>query len=109
MKQITTNNRTLLFVEVPEDIIVRTVSISTGAYLRYRTEKCTSTWSHIKIPQASYHFHGLTDTITEQQASELVGSPITDFAYEYKSSIEQLQELLQHHSITGRHAIIEVL
>lgn len=123
MKQITINGRTLLFVEVPEDIILRTISISGDCYLLFRTEKCSSTWSHIKIPQASYQFLGLTDTITDEQATLIF--PKTKETEEYYESyyipVETgdlpvfptakiaFNNFLEDQSITGRQTIIEVL
>lgn len=129
MKTITTNNRTLLFVEVPET--AHHFSIEQG-YL---------TWLNVsdsedvlaQLPSGNYRFISTTDTITEQQAAELVecmsrptgGDDYMIYYKRYTGSQEDADfpwfsemnngasksfaTLLQHHSITGRHAIIEVI
>lgn len=86
MKTITTNNRTLLFVEVPEDAD-RFVLI----HCRTRLAWFYPTYKRIDLPDTDYDrkFIATTDNIPADLG-------ITD-------------TLLAEHGITGRHAIIEVL
>lgn len=84
MKQVTTNNRTLLFVEVPEDAIE--ITLTELGRLDYMTN---GGMDYTMLPSGNYRFIATTDTIPADLG-------ITD-------------TLLAEHSITGRHAIIEVL
>lgn len=103
MKTITTNNRTLLFVEVPKD----------ATDMECRTAVLAQCFDR------DYNFIATTDTITEQQAAMFVDNMDRDWLYRdyttpyihhvYTTALYSFKSLLQHHSITGRHAIIEVL
>lgn len=87
MKQVTTNNRTMIFVEVPEDAY--------GFYIHYASEHLefyrSKGFIQISKIKVGYDrkFIATTDTIPSDLG-------ITD-------------TLLAEHGITGRHAIIEVL
>ena len=89
MKTITTNNRTLLFVEVPEDAqFLRVLHDGYGhATLFYHISEAGGFTKF--LPDGEYEFIATTDTIPSDLG-------ITD-------------TLLAEHGITGRHAIIEVL
>lgn len=103
MKTITTNNRTLLFVEVPEDA---TDTECRTAVLAQHFDR-------------DYNYIATTDTITEKQAAMFVGMhdpkygvyyvSYTDINRMYSRAKTSFKTLLKHHSITGRHAIIEVI
>jgi len=110
MKTITTNNRTLLFVEVP-------VKASRSQVIAEISEHLING----KI------FIATTDTVTEEQATEIVEKVKSTLGIEkcfkfygfesvtgkvrpaLDTALNSFQTFLQHHSITGRHAIIEVL
>lgn len=103
MKTITTNNRTLLFVEVPQD----------ATDMECRTAVLAQCFDK------DYNFIATTDTITEEQAAMFVEKhdpkygiyyvSYKDINRMYSRSKTSFKSLLQHHSITGLHAIIEVL
>lgn len=118
MKTITTNNRTLLFVEVPSpsDGGGFRIESNTFRYEQYGW-KGWSTKS-IELPSGNCNFIAATDTITEQQAEMFVEKKHDNPLYFRNYYVENgacmyatvsFATLLQHHSITGRHAIIEVL
>ena len=113
MKTITTNNRTLLFVEVPET--AHHFSIEQG-YL---------TWLNVsdsedvlaQLPSGNYRFIATTDMITEEQADKIIERSkfnkqlYRNYQFEGVESfaIDGFTSLLRKHSIAGRHAIIEVI
>ena len=128
MKTITTNNRTLLFVEVPEDAIE--ITLTELGRLDYMAN---GGMDYTMLPSGNYRFIATTDTITEEQAAMFVGKGRVGYAHYgervkhynsplisammanggsveiyYTTALESFESLLQHHSITGRHAIIEV-
>ena len=103
MKTITTNNRTLLFVEVPKDAD--------------RSQIIAEISEHLI---AGGIFIADTKTITEEQAGKIVErfSHATWRNYEclpqyleniMRCALDSFSSFLRKHSITGRHAIIEVL
>jgi len=129
MKTITTNNRTLLFVEVPEDAIE--ITLTELGRLDYMAN---GGMDYTMLPSGNYRFIATTDTITEEQAAMFVGKGRVGYAHYgervkhynsplisammanggsveiyYTTALESFESLLQHHSITGRHAIIEVV
>ena len=86
------------------------------------------------LGKSKYRFIATTDTITEEQAAMFVGKGRVGYAHYgervkhynsplisammanggsveiyYTTALESFESLLQHHSITGRHAIIEVI
>lgn len=101
MKQITTNNRTLLFVEVPEDWTRE------DYILHWKSE-------HYAKPNHNYRFIATTDTITEEQADKIVDKSAYNrmlyLNYQFggvnEYALDSFKSLLKHHSITGRHAIL---
>jgi len=113
MKTITINNRTLLFVEVPETAH------------HFSIEQVYLTWLNVsdsedvlaQLPSGNYRFIATTDTINEEQADKIVDksaySRMLYLNYQFggvnEYALDSFKSLLKHHSITGRHAIIEVL
>ena len=94
MKTITTNNRTLLFVEVPEDaggfkITINTMGVKYSLRYSVRLSDFGRKTTYLPISDTICKFIATTDTIPADLG-------ITD-------------TLLAEHGITGRHAIIEVL
>jgi len=141
MKTIKINNRTLLFVEVPDEAIAELMHVdNTGLFTCLDCMVIFSgnppepdheewrTLLEVQLPTGNYRLITTTDTITEKQAAMFVDnwdgshkdttftiSPLIEMvqnlSIELGESITLLKfkSLLQHHSITGRHAIIEVL
>lgn len=114
MKTITTNNRTLLFVEVPEDADNFTIEDDKLYYSDKIFKDAGGGWEI--LPEGNYRLIATTDTITEEQAANIVkrkdnGMYIDYLHYgePYHNATISFKSLLQHHSITGRHAIIEQL
>lgn len=117
MKTITTNNRTLLFVEVPSpsDGGGFRIESNTFRYEQYGW-KGWSTKS-IELPCGTYRLIATTDTITEEQAVGIVERSKFNnqlyHNYQFKGveplAIDSFTSFLRKHSITGRNAIIEVL
>ena len=131
MKTITTNNRTLLFVEVPEDADGFIVGFTA---MCWDLGKPTVGIAYFPVSHNTYRLIATTDTITEEQAAMFVGKGRVGYAHYgervkhynsplisammanggsveiyYTTALESFESLLQHHSITGRHAIIEVV
>ena len=106
MKTITTNNRTLLFVEVPSPSEGGGFRIETNTF-RYEQYgwKGWSTKS-IELPSGNYRFIATTDTINLADKIGVLGGGAFHSNSEWDS---YFQAFLKIHSITGRHAIIEIL
>lgn len=109
MKQITTNGKTLIFVPMPED--ANEITLTELGRLDYMTN---GGMDYTMLPSGNYRFIATTDTITEEQAMEFVkrkdnGMYIDYLHYgePYHNAVTSFKSLLQQHSITGRHAIIE--
>lgn len=119
MKTITTNNRTLLFVEVPED--ARNFGFRSGhfSYQLPDMEYEAKLVPEVRLKnKGRLTFIATTDTITEKQAAMFVEKKHDNPFYFKNYYVENgacmyvsvsFATLLQHHSITGRHAIIEIL
>lgn len=122
MKTITTNNRTLLFVEVPEGADISDMQMIADDEFAYSIPNPDPDYNdyitkYVHLHSGMYRYIATTDTITEQQADMLVknngmgcydnhkGKP--DEIYTCTTALESFATFLQHHSITGRHAIIE--
>jgi len=119
MHKITTGNGDFLFVGVPEDVKPETINTRTTGYLHYRTESCSSTWSHVTLPPGSYPLIADTATITEEQAGMIVeletgimcawytdydNGPVGFFGY----ALESFASLLRSNQLTGRYAILKI-
>lgn len=126
MKTITTNNRRLIFVEVPDGAIAELMHVdNTGLFTCLdcmvifsgnppepdHGEWCTLL--EVQLPTGNYRLIATTDTITEQQAAMFVKEdeddgyvPFVESERTYSHALSAFEALLQHHSITGRHAII---
>jgi hypothetical protein len=103
-------------VEVPED--AKMFAMTPNGNIRFVASE-SHKFKSVKIDNVRAKFIATTDTITEQQASMFVDNMDRDWLYRdyttpyihhvYTTALYSFKSLLQHHSITGRHAIIEVL
>lgn len=118
MKTIKINNRTLLFVEVPED--ARNFGFRSGhfSYQLPDMEYEAKLVPEVRLKnKGRLTFIATTDTITEEQADKIIERSkfnkqlYRNYQFEGVESfaIDGFTSLLRTHSITGRHAIIEVL
>ena len=106
MKTITTNNRTLLFVEVPEDAqFLRVLHDGYGhATLFYHISEAGGFTKF--LPDGEYEFIATTDKIDLVDKIDILGGGVFHSNSDWD---RYFQTFLDTHSITGRHAIIEVL
>jgi hypothetical protein len=136
MKTITSNNRQWLFIEMPDtnSFGFHTQKVGETTFLCWQRKvgEKESFFGNCSIPLPSGHciFHSTTTDITEEQAAEIVDEERLDIPVKsesfrnyvdgihrcdigitlgYSFAIDSFASLLQHHSITGRHAIIEII
>lgn len=101
MKTITTNNRTLLFVEVPED--ATDITLNELGRLDYLTQ---GGMDYAMLPSGNYRFIATTDKVALVDKINILGGGVFHPNLDWDSYFECF---LEKHGITGRHAIIEVL
>jgi predicted nucleic acid binding AN1-type Zn finger protein len=126
MKQITTNGKDWLFVEIPEDAV--NLSITANHELEYKLESPSMFISnHISLLMgAMWQLHATTDNITEEQSS-MITEPIFDYCSEDEGfgcvgcdgkgkgdchatmKHQSFATFLTHHNLTGRYAILRKL
>lgn len=115
MTTITLNNREYVFVRVPDDAY--------GFYKHYASEylEFYRGKGFIQIDKIKIGYDGIfianTTDMTEEQAWGMVDDMDSEGLYRdytaphihhaYTTALYSFKSLLQHHSITGRHAIIE--
>lgn len=113
MKTINTNGKELLFVPVPED--ANEITLTELGRLDYMTN---GGMDYTMLPSGNYRFISATDTITGYQAHEIVEkSSLSEALYKdyeekkigYAVNIYSFDSMLRKHSITGRHAILQLI
>jgi len=130
MTTLTLNNRTFLFVPVPDEAEHLNIQYTLdGTILQALHEG--KEWRRYLPQSIEYILIATTTDITEEQAGEIVDTAhrsdneywesdlmngdwvsgyanyIDDLRNHFICALDSFASLLQHHSITGRHAIIE--
>jgi hypothetical protein len=114
MKQITTNGKDWLFVEIPEGT---TVELSTdGKVLAYQIIPMTAfndpTW-HIDLPDGSWELHATTDNMNGsdrhmmmETVDKLFYKDYVDPNKRHVTNAAAFGTFLEHHNLTNRYAIL---
>jgi hypothetical protein len=111
MKQLKINNRDYVFVPVPDGA----TDISVGFSVMRWGIAGKADFLQLPFTEQIYVLIADTKTITEEQAVEIVEKSIYNsrlyLNYQFggvnEYALDSFKSLLKHHSITGRHAIIE--
>jgi len=120
MTPFSTVNGDFIAVEVPEgahhfetDIISQVSNLN---YFFNEYERDDSGIDYIKLPKADYTFICTSDTITEQQAAEIVEATLAGRKWKdyngnvlHKTALDSFRSLLASLSITQRVAIFKIL
>jgi len=116
MTTITSNGQDWLFVEVPEGAGTLTTEryfadtgVDTLQYFKDGKVK------HKQIPHGNYTIHAISDTITEEQAAEVVEMYNADYFKYYGDDFfvkcpfatESFSSLLYSHNLTARYAVLK--
>lgn len=125
MKQITTNGKDWLFVEIPEDAKMIVVFKSDFSYSCDHTDKSFNA-VHQELPCGKWQLHATTDNITEEQVA-MITEPIFDYCSEDEGfgcvgcdgkgkgdchatmKRQSFATFKLHHNLTGRYAILRKL
>lgn len=103
MKTITTSKGKFLFVEVMPDSEHFSI-IHNGTRLAH----FQPTYRRIDLPKGNYEIICTTQTITEEQAKEIVGETV-EFGF-YASSVIWLDSLMKAHDLTApKYAILKII
>jgi hypothetical protein len=116
MKQITSNGKDWLFVEIPEDAV--NLSITSNHEIEYKLESTSMFISnHISLPiGAMWRILNDTENISYHQILELIEKVASDGDIQnYLDTINKgntitvwkaFKSFLTHHNLTGRYAIL---
>lgn len=117
MIEINTSKGHFLFVSLPEGAY--NVGLYGETMLVYKTPSCTSTLSHITLPDNRYIYIATTATLKEEDAAKIVGNNgmgcydnlqgVYDNVYTCLSAMQSLTNHLKSHGLTTIHAIVKIL
>jgi hypothetical protein len=108
MKQITTNGKDWLFVEIPEDAN----NLQIHRQIQFNVT-VNNVFGEVDVSEGDWVFFATTDHVTEEQADMIVQRSLNAKYYiHYTFSgitdkvTESFKSFLTHHNLTGRYAIL---